>query len=151
MKPELPELGFNLCQSFGSWKSIHTVIESWKQTAKKLKVEVYALYLAARDPRTPWLAKLVAICVAGYAFSPIDLIPDPIPVLGFLDDLIILPLGIILAIKLVPGEVMVDCRKQAQHFFSSGKPVSWLAAGIIILIWIMTLGIILLWLRAWIT
>lgn len=124
------------------------MFETWKQKAKLLKIEIYALYLAYRDPRTPWYAKLAAICVAGYAFSPIDLIPDPIPVLGYLDDLIILPLGIILALKLVPGEVMADCRAQAQEADAEGKPVSWVAAVVIVLLWILTASLVILWLRS---
>ncbi len=67
--------------------------ENWKQRAKQLKIETYALYLAYKDPRTPWYAKIFAACVVGYAFSPIDLIPDPIPILGYLDDLILVPNG----------------------------------------------------------
>jgi uncharacterized membrane protein YkvA (DUF1232 family) len=77
-----------------------------KQWARIIKRDVHAVYLAARDPRTPWYAKLLAACVAGYALSPIDLIPDFIPVLGYLDDVLIVPLGILAVMKLVPAEVM---------------------------------------------
>jgi uncharacterized membrane protein YkvA (DUF1232 family) len=115
-------------------------LETWRAKARQLKLETYALYLAYRDPRTPWVARLVALCVAGYAFSPIDLIPDPIPVLGYLDDLVILPLGVLLALKLVPGEVMVDCRRKAEEAFAEKKPVSWGAAAIFILLWLLTAG-----------
>ena len=123
-------------------------IETWKNRARQLKVEIYALYLAYKDPRTPWYAKAVALCVVGYAFSPIDLIPDPIPVLGYLDDLVLLPLGILLALVLVPPQVMAECREKAQARQESGKPVSWIAAGVILLIWIAAVGMTLLWLRS---
>ena len=79
------------------------LLERWKAWANRLKIEIYALYLAYRDPRTPWYAKVVAACVVGYAFSPIDLIPDFIPLVGYLDDLLLLPLGVALALRLVPS------------------------------------------------
>ncbi len=88
-------------------------IEKWKQRAKVLKKETYSLFLAYKDPRTPWYAKVFTGLVVAYAFSPIDLIPDFIPVLGYLDDLILVPLGITLAIKMIPSEVLADARKQA--------------------------------------
>ncbi|MCU0604404.1 MAG: DUF1232 domain-containing protein [Desulfobacterales bacterium] len=110
--------------------------EDWKATARKLKQEVHAVYLASRDPRVPWYARVIAVAVVAYAFSPIDLIPDPIPVLGYLDDLILIPLGIALVIKLIPAEVLQDCREKAVSAMKSGKPRNWVAGGIIILIWI---------------
>ena len=110
--------------------------EGWKAKARKLKQEVYALYLASRDRRVPWCARLVAIVVVAYAFSPIDLIPDPIPVIGYLDDLILIPLGIALVIKLIPVEVLQDCREKAALTMNTGKPKNWVAGGIIILIWV---------------
>lgn len=99
-------------------------------------MEVYALYIAQRDPRVPWYARLLAICVVGYAFSPIDLIPDPIPIIGYLDDLLIVPLGIWLILKMIPQEVMTECREKARNGIETGKP-NWVAAGIIIAIWIL--------------
>ncbi len=110
--------------------------EGWKARARKLKQEVYALYLASKDRRVPWHARLAAIVVVAYAFSPIDLIPDPIPVLGYLDDLILIPLGIALVIKLIPAEVLRDCREKASLTMKARKPKNWVAGGIIILIWI---------------
>ena len=110
--------------------------EGWKAKAQKLKLEVYALYIASKDRRVPWYARVVAIAVVAYAFSPIDLIPDPIPVLGYLDDLILIPLGIALVIKLIPAEVMQDCREKAALTMQAGKPKNWVAGGIIILIWV---------------
>jgi uncharacterized membrane protein YkvA (DUF1232 family) len=111
-------------------------IEGWKQKAKQLKIEVYAIYLAYKDPRVPWYARIFAACVVGYAFSPIDLIPDPIPILGYLDDLILIPLGIALALKMIPEEVLAECREQAQELMTQNKPVNRIAAIVIITIWI---------------
>ena len=110
--------------------------DGWKAKARKLKLEVYALYIASKDRRVPWHARVVAVAVVAYAFSPIDLIPDPIPVLGYLDDLILIPLGIALVIKLIPAEVMQDCRERAESTMKAGKPKNWVAGGIIILIWV---------------
>src|ERR1041384_1799022 len=112
------------------------MIEAWKRRAGRLKREVYALYLAYRDPRVPWYARLFAACVVGYAFSPIDLIPDPIPLLGYLDDLVIVPLGAAIAIKLIPAEVMAECRQKSREVMAQGKPVNKTAAIIIIGIWL---------------
>lgn len=103
--------------------------------ARRLKIDAYALYLAARDPRVPWTAKLVAAAVAAYAFSPIDLIPDFVPVLGLLDDLIIVPLGIALALRLVPPDVMAESRARAAAV--SDRPVSRAAAFAIITTWVV--------------
>ena len=91
-------------------QSARNMLQTWKRRAGQLKRETYAMYLALRDPRVPWYARLVAACVVGYAFSPIDLIPDFVPVLGYLDDLIIVPLGIALALKMIPADVMAECR-----------------------------------------
>ena len=93
----------------------HPIFEKWKDLAKQLKVEVYAIYLAYRDPRVPWHARVFAACVVGYAFSPIDLIPDPIPVLGYLDDLILIPLGVKVALAMIPAQVMTESREKARE------------------------------------
>ena len=111
------------------------MLEKWKRRAALLKQEVHAIYLAAKDPRVPWYAKLLAACVIAYAFSPIDLIPDFIPVLGYLDDLILVPLGIYLVLKMIPDEVMAECRAKAQLTLSQKKS-NWLTATVIIAIWI---------------
>jgi len=116
-------------------------IANGKQRARQLKRELYALYLAYKDPRVPWYARLFAACVVGYAFSPIDLIPDPIPVLGYLDDLIVVPLGITLALRMIPPAVMVECRVRADELMQQGKPVNWIAAGIIVAIWVLLAGL----------
>ncbi len=122
-------------------------MERWRQRARRLKTEVHALYLAYRDPRVPWYARAVAACVVAYAFSPIDLIPDPIPVLGYLDDLVLLPLGVVLALKLIPAPVMAECRQRAQEAAREGRPTNWLAAALIVLVW-LALAALGVWLLA---
>jgi uncharacterized membrane protein YkvA (DUF1232 family) len=116
-----------------------------KQRARGLKAETFALYLAARDPRTPWYAKLLAGGIVAYAVSPIDLIPDFVPVLGYLDDLILIPAGIALAIRLVPDSVLADCRAQAHETFKNGKPVSRVAGAVIVVIWITVTVLCIVW------
>lgn len=110
-----------------------------KEKAKSLKKEINVLCLAYKSPKTPWYAKAFAAVVVGYALSPIDLIPDFIPVLGYLDDLILIPLGIKLALKLIPAEVMEECRKNADE--KTNK--SYIAGAVIILIWILIVLLIL--------
>ena len=113
-----------------------STLARWKTRAQQLQAEVYALYLAFRDPRVPWYAKAVAACVVGYALSPIDLIPDFIPVLGYLDDLVLIPLGIALTLRMIPPAVMVECRARARSELADGKPVSRVAAAVIVTIWL---------------
>jgi uncharacterized membrane protein YkvA (DUF1232 family) len=95
-----------------------------KHWARRLKSEARAVYLAYRDPRTPWYAKALAVFVVAYAFSPIDLIPDFIPVLGYLDDLLITPLGLYLCVRLIPPQVMAEARLQAARQESEARPLS---------------------------
>jgi len=102
--------------------------------AKHLKRQVVILYFAYKDDRTPWYAKLFSVCVVAYAFSPIDLIPDFIPILGYLDDAILIPLGVMLALKMVPGTVIEDAKIKAAQL--TGKLKNWLVGGLIILVWI---------------
>jgi len=109
-------------------------VERWRQHAKKLKREVYALYFAYRDPRVPWFAKVFIACIVAYAFSPVDLIPDFIPVLGYLDDLVIIPLAVTLALKMIPQYVLDQSREKADAL--QGKPKNWIAAVVFIAIWI---------------
>ena len=116
-------------------------MQAWKQQVKQLKQETYAIYLACKDPRVPWYARVFAGFVVAYAFSPIDLIPDAIPILGYLDDLILVPLGIILVLKMIPPDVLVECRTQAEAAMNDGKPRNWIAAGAIVSIWLL-LGIL---------
>jgi uncharacterized membrane protein YkvA (DUF1232 family) len=107
-------------------------LRDWAHRAKR---DVIALYLATRDPRIPWYAKAVTACVAAYALSPIDLIPDFIPVLGYLDEVIILPLGIMLAVRLVPAELMAEFRREADRV--SARPASRAGAAMIIALWLL--------------
>jgi uncharacterized membrane protein YkvA (DUF1232 family) len=117
------------------------MFEHLKEWARHLKKETYALYFAYRDPRVPWYAKLLVAFVVAHTFSPIDLIPDFIPVLGYLDDLIITPLGLALAIRLIPAEVMTEARIKAGSTIVEGKIVS--RAGLLIVIGIWLFGLIL--------
>jgi uncharacterized membrane protein YkvA (DUF1232 family) len=110
-----------------------------KNWARVIKRDVHALYLASRDPRVPWYAKVLAVAVAGYALSPIDLIPDFIPVLGYLDDVIIVPLGILLVTRLIPREIMAEHRALAAA--AQERPVSRTAAGIIASIWVASVAL----------
>ena len=96
------------------------LLERLKAHAARLKLEAHALYFAARDPRTPWYARWLVAAVVAYALSPVDLIPDFIPVLGYLDDLVPVPLGLLLAIRLTPKVVLVECRKRAVQEANSG-------------------------------
>ncbi|WP_152393268.1 YkvA family protein [Paenibacillus guangzhouensis] len=107
--------------------------------AKQLKGKVFVLFFAYKDPHTPWYAKLWAVCVVAYAFSPIDLIPDFIPVLGYLDDVILVPIGITIALRLIPLAVIKDCTIQAEERLLKGIPKNWFVGAIIILLWITTL------------
>lgn len=118
-----------------------TQIKSW---AKALKRDVVALWIAARSPRTPIAAKLVSGAVAAYALSPIDLIPDFIPVLGYLDDLVIVPLGIALAVRLIPASLMAEFRAEA---VAVAKPINRAMAVAIVILWVVLIGIAALW--AW--
>jgi uncharacterized membrane protein YkvA (DUF1232 family) len=123
---------------------------TWRARVAALKRETLALYLAARDPRTPWYARAVVAAVAAYALSPIDLIPDFIPVLGLLDDAVLLPLGIALALRLIPADVIAECRARAAEAFAGGRPVSRSAAFAIVAIWtgilaVATIAVLRLW------
>jgi uncharacterized membrane protein YkvA (DUF1232 family) len=113
------------------------LIKIWKQRVRRLKTETYAIYLAYRDPRVPWYAKILIAFVVAHTFSPIDLIPDFIPVLGYLDDLVIAPLGIALAIKMIPADVMAQCRAEAGAAMEKEAPTGRAAAAVIIAIWLL--------------
>ncbi len=109
---------------------------SWLKTKTNLlKAEVYALYLAAKDPRTPWYAKAVAVLVVGYALSPFDIIPDFIPVLGLIDEMVILPAGYWLVVKLIPPNIMQEAREKAKIQVVKIKRVVWVAIILFILFW----------------
>ncbi len=120
-------------------------VERLKRWARSLKTEVYALYLAYKDPRVPWYARVFAAIVVGYAFSPIDLIPDPIPVLGYLDDLILIPLGVALAVRMIPPEVLAECRERAREV--ADRPVNRVAAVAVVAVWV-ALAALAVWLLA---
>ena len=92
-------------------------MKSWKAKSKQLETEIFALYLACKHPRTPWYAKALAALIIGYAFSPIDLIPDFIPLLGYLDDLILIPAGIAFLVKIIPKDILEECRSKAKSNF----------------------------------
>jgi len=113
------------------------IVERWKQRARALKTEVHALYLAYRDPRVPWYARVWVACVLAYAFSPIDLIPDPIPVLGYLDDMVLIPLGVVVALRMIPPGIMAEARLRAQAAARERKPTNWVAAVLIVAIWLL--------------
>lgn len=115
-----------------------------KRRARELKAQTLALYLAARDPRTPWYARLLVAGVVAYALSPIDLIPDFIPVLGYLDDLVLVPAGIALAIRLIPAPVLAECRARAQNSVRDGGPVS-RAAAVIVVVWLVVAALGVMW------
>ena len=110
-------------------------MQSLKQAARRLKKETYAVYLASTDQRVPWYARILAGVTVAYAFSPIDLIPDFIPILGYLDDLIIVPLGIWLVLKMIPPQILAECREKAAAEIERGKPINRAAAAVIIAIW----------------
>src|ERR1700747_376231 len=111
-------------------------VKAW---AKHLKRQIFILYFAYKDERVPWYAKLITACIVAYAFSPIDLIPDFIPILGYLDEVILLPLGIMFALKLIPKEVIVNCEEKAKTLMEKGKPKNWFVGALIVLTWSMLL------------
>ena len=121
----------------------------WRERLRSLKRDTYALFLACRDKRTPWYAKLTAGVVVAYALSPIDLIPDFIPVIGLLDDMVLIPLGVVLVRWMVPAVVMEECRVRAESEFEQGKPVNWTAAVVIVVLWIGLAYLSTLVVRGW--
>jgi uncharacterized membrane protein YkvA (DUF1232 family) len=120
------------------------MVENMSEKAAKMLVDVYALFLALGDKRVPWYAKTLAAITVGYAFSPIDLIPDFIPVLGQLDDLLLIPVGVYVTMKLIPEDTTNDLRAKAQSMMDGNKPTSWIAGGIVVTIWILALVTIIL-------
>lgn len=114
-----------------------TPLSKLKRIAKKLKTNLMVLYLAYRDPRVPLFAKLFAIVVVAYAFSPVDLIPDFIPVLGYVDDLLLVPLGVYVTLRLFPPAVLEEYRAKAEERRRLGKPKNWIAGSLFIATWIL--------------
>lgn len=123
-------------------------IEQLQRRARAIKREAHAVYLASKDPRVPWYAKALAACVLAYLFSPIDLIPDFIPIIGYLDDIIIVPAGLLLVIRLIPPEVMAEHRETARVSELERKP-NWLTAGIVVSIWLLLLVVSVRFLVHW--
>ncbi len=117
----------------------------WKQQVRKLKKETYVIYLAGKDSRVPWYARVLAAIVVAYALSPIDLIPDVIPVIGYLDDLILVPLGIILVLRMIPPVVLAECRLQAETAMEKDT-TSWIAAAVVVAIWLLLGFLAVIWL-----
>lgn len=117
-------------------------MKSIKETIKKLKNKIKAIYLAYKRKETPIIAKIMAIITVGYALSPIDLIPDFIPILGYIDDFIILPIFIAICLKLIPKDIMKECEEQAKDLWENGKPKKWYYAIPIAIFWIFIIGII---------
>ena len=109
----------------------------WRERVKALKKETFTLYLACRHPDVSWYAKALALLVVGYALSPIDLIPDFIPVLGYLDDAILIPLGIMLVIRMIPPEILAECRQRSETIVGQATRAGMIAAAVIVLIWIL--------------
>ena len=122
-----------------------------KDWARQFKAELVALWFCAKHPRTPLHAKALAMAVVAYAFSPIDLIPDFVPILGYLDDLVLLPLGVWAVLKLVPADVMIECRDEAARWLADRrpKPRSYVAAALIIVIWLAVLWLAWRWAQSW--
>jgi uncharacterized membrane protein YkvA (DUF1232 family) len=123
-------------RAFAAWKK-------WKERARLLNRDTLTLYLVCRHPDVPWYAKALALVVVGYALSPIDLIPDFIPVLGSLDDLVLIPLGILLVIRLVPADVVAECRARAEDVLGSAAHAGKIAAAVVVAVWLLTLALIL--------
>ena len=111
--------------------------ESWKRRAQRLKAQTHTLYLAYRHPRTPWYAKVFAALIVGYVFSPIDPIPDFIPVVGLLDELMVVPIGVIIARKMIPEDVFEECREKAREVAEGEKSVSRVAAVVVVAVWML--------------
>lgn len=111
------------------------MLKKIKLWARNLKKQVYILYYSYKDDRVPWYAKLFAAFIVAYAFSPIDLVPDFIPILGYLDDVIIIPLGIMIALKMIPVSVIKDCEVKAEELMKKGKPKNWIVGSLILFIW----------------
>ncbi|MEN6349736.1 MAG: DUF1232 domain-containing protein [Syntrophomonas sp.] len=122
--------------------------ETWRNEAIRLKKELHAVYLASRHPGTPWQARFLAGLALALAMSPVDLIPDFIPVLGYLDDLILIPWLLRLALRRIPAEVMEECRHEAERNHQAERNGLW-AALFIVVLWLLIIGLVLRWLAAW--
>ncbi len=119
-------------------------LERWRQCARRLRVHAAALYLAYRDPRVPWYARVLALGIAAYVLSPIDLIPDFIPVLGHLDDLVLVPLLVVLAIRLIPPGVFAECQAAAEARATDGPGIGWVGIGLVLACWLSLAALVTL-------
>lgn len=117
------------------------MFDQWQSRLRSLKLDIHALWLAYRDPRVPWYAKALAACVLVYAMSPIDLIPDFIPVVGHLDDLVLIPAGLYLVFRLVPKQVLEECRQRARGVADQQHPIGWIGAGVVVSVWVFVRAI----------
>lgn len=124
---------------------VNPTLDKWRQRAEALEAETYALYLAYRDSRTPWYARLFSLLVVLYALSPVDLVPDFIPVLGYVDDLLLVPVGVWIALKMIPAEVMADSRLRAREIFAQGQPRLRGAVVVVILTWLFVIALVVWW------
>ena len=115
--------------------------QAWKRRARQLSAQTYALYLAYRHPRTPWYAKVFAALIVGYVFSPIDPIPDFIPGVGLLDEMVVVPIGVLIAAKMIPPEVFEECRQKASEVAEGEKPVSRVAAVVVVAVWLLCVAL----------
>ena len=115
--------------------------QAWKRRAQQLSSYTYTLYLAYRHPRTPWYAKVFAALIVGYVFSPIDPIPDFIPGVGLLDEMVVVPIGILIAAKMIPSDVFAECREKAREVEKGEKPVSRVAAVAVVTIWLVCVAL----------
>ena len=111
--------------------------KTWKRWARQLSAQSYAIYLAYRHPKTPWYAKVFAALIVGYVFSPIDPIPDFIPLVGLLDEMVVVPIGVLLAAKMIPPDVMQECQEKARQRAEGEKPVSRAAAVVVVAVWLL--------------
>jgi uncharacterized membrane protein YkvA (DUF1232 family) len=118
--------------------------EAWKRRARQLSAQTYALYLAYSHPRTPWYAKVFAVLVVGYVFSPIDPIPDFIPGVGLLDEMVVVPIGVLIAAKMIPQQVMEECQEKAREVAEGEKPVSRVAAVVVVAVWVLCVALAVL-------
>jgi uncharacterized membrane protein YkvA (DUF1232 family) len=119
-------------------------VEAWKRRARQLSAQTYALYLAYRHPRTPWYAKVFAALVVGYVFSPIDPIPDFLPGVGLLDEMVVLPIGVLIAAKMIPQEVLEECKEKGREVAEGEKPVSRVAAAVVVTVWLLCVALAVL-------
>src|SRR5215217_4027772 len=115
--------------------------QAWKRQARQLSSYTHTLYLAYRHPRTPWYAKVFAALIVGYVFSPIDPIPDFIPGVGLLDEMMVVPIGVLLAAKMIPRDVFEECREKAREVAEGEKPVSRIAAVVIVAVWVLCVAL----------